>query len=37
VEAGRHSEKMAQGELDFSLNFAAPLVLSSMPASRSPS
>ena len=28
VEAGRHSEKMARGELDFSLNFAAPLVLS---------
>ena len=28
AEAGRHSERMAQGELDFSLNFAAPLVLS---------
>jgi NitT/TauT family transport system substrate-binding protein len=28
VAAGRHSEKMASGELDFSLNFAAPLVLS---------
>jgi NitT/TauT family transport system substrate-binding protein len=28
VEAGRHSERMARGELDFSLNFAAPLVLS---------
>ena len=27
-EAGRHSERMARGELDFSLNFAAPLVLS---------
>ena len=27
-EAGRHSEGMARGELDFSLNFAAPLVLS---------
>ena len=27
-EAGRHSEIMARGELDFSLNFAAPLVLS---------
>ena len=26
--AGRHSERMARGELDFSLNFAAPLVLS---------
>jgi NitT/TauT family transport system substrate-binding protein len=26
--AGRHGERMAQGELDFSLNFAAPLVLS---------
>jgi len=28
VGAGRHSERMASGELDFSLNFAAPLVLS---------
>jgi NitT/TauT family transport system substrate-binding protein len=28
AEAGRHSERMARGELDFSLNFAAPLVLS---------
>jgi NitT/TauT family transport system substrate-binding protein len=28
VDAGRHSERMARGELDFSLNFAAPLVLS---------
>jgi NitT/TauT family transport system substrate-binding protein len=28
VEAGRHSERMVRGELDFSLNFAAPLVLS---------
>jgi NitT/TauT family transport system substrate-binding protein len=28
VDAGRHSERMASGELDFSLNFAAPLVLS---------
>jgi NitT/TauT family transport system substrate-binding protein len=28
TEAGRHSERMAHGELDFSLNFAAPLVLS---------
>jgi NitT/TauT family transport system substrate-binding protein len=28
VEAGRASERMARGELDFSLNFAAPLVLS---------
>jgi NitT/TauT family transport system substrate-binding protein len=27
-EAGRHAESMARGELDFSLNFAAPLVLS---------
>jgi NitT/TauT family transport system substrate-binding protein len=26
--AGQHSERMARGELDFSLNFAAPLVLS---------
>jgi len=26
--AGRHGERMAEGELDFSLNFAAPLVLS---------
>jgi NitT/TauT family transport system substrate-binding protein len=26
--AGRHGERMARGELDFSLNFAAPLVLS---------
>jgi NitT/TauT family transport system substrate-binding protein len=34
AEAGRHSERMARGELDFSLNFAAPLVLS-MPAMRS--
>jgi len=28
TDAGRHSERMARGELDFSLNFAAPLVLS---------
>jgi NitT/TauT family transport system substrate-binding protein len=28
AEAGRHAERMASGELDFSLNFAAPLVLS---------
>ena len=28
VEAGRASERMVRGELDFSLNFAAPLVLS---------
>jgi NitT/TauT family transport system substrate-binding protein len=28
VDAGRHSERMARGELDFSLNFAAPLALS---------
>ncbi|HSA83182.1 MAG TPA: ABC transporter substrate-binding protein [Geminicoccaceae bacterium] len=28
AEAGRHSERMARGEVDFSLNFAAPLVLS---------
>jgi len=28
AEAGGHSERMARGELDFSLNFAAPLVLS---------
>jgi NitT/TauT family transport system substrate-binding protein len=28
VDAGRHSERMARGEVDFSLNFAAPLVLS---------
>jgi NitT/TauT family transport system substrate-binding protein len=28
AQAGRHSELMARGELDFSLNFAAPLVLS---------
>jgi NitT/TauT family transport system substrate-binding protein len=28
AEAGRHAERMARGELDFSLNFAAPLVLS---------
>jgi NitT/TauT family transport system substrate-binding protein len=28
AEAGRSSEWMARGELDFSLNFAAPLVLS---------
>jgi NitT/TauT family transport system substrate-binding protein len=26
AEAGGHSERMARGELDFSLNFAAPLV-----------
>ena len=28
AEAGRHSERMARGEVDLSLNFAAPLVLS---------
>jgi NitT/TauT family transport system substrate-binding protein len=27
AEAGRHSERMARAEVDFSLNFAAPLVI----------